>query len=247
MKEVLKLENVSKSFGELKVLKNVNLEINKGEILVILGPSGAGKSTLLRIMNLLVRPDNGKVFFKGRDITNLNRRGLRFVRSKIGFVFQHFNLFSHLTAIDNVAIGLMKVRGLDKKKAHDVAYRYLEWVGLSDKVHNYPSQLSGGQKQRVAIARALSMEPDVILFDEPTSALDPSLVGEVLKVMNKLARAGKTMVVVTHEMGFAKKAASRIAYMENGEIVEIASPQEFFTSPVSKSAQRFVGSILEKI
>ncbi len=244
---VLKLENIHKSFGDLRVLKGIELEINKGEILVILGPSGAGKSTLLRVMNMLEPPDEGRVIFLGRELDPKNKRLIKKARSRIGFVFQHFNLFSNMNALDNVAVGLVKVKKMDWKQAREIAKMYLAKVGLSDKAKVFPQKLSGGQKQRVAIARALAMEPELILFDEPTSALDPSLVGEVLEVMKKLAVEGRTMVVVTHEMGFAKHVASRIAYMEDGVIVEEASPEEFFSSPRSEMAKRFVGAILERM
>ncbi len=244
---VMVMESIHKRFGDLEVLKGVDLEIDKGEILVILGPSGAGKSTLLRIMNMLEPPDKGRVIFLGRELDPKNRRLIRKARSRIGFVFQHFNLFSNMNALDNVAVGLVKVKKIDWKEARERAMAYLEKVGLADKANVFPQKLSGGQKQRVAIARALAMEPELILFDEPTSALDPSLVGEVLEVMKKLALEGRTMVVVTHEMGFAKHVASRIAYMEDGRIIEEATPEEFFSSPRSEMARRFVGAILERM
>ena len=243
---VLELHDVHKSFGDLKVLKGINFKVEKGEIVVILGPSGAGKSTLLRIMNFLEHPDSGQVVFLGKRL-NGNSKVIRWARSKMGFVFQHFNLFSHLKALDNVAIGLVKVKGKSWHDARKIAMKYLEKVGLSDKAQSYPSQLSGGQKQRVAIARALAMEPEMILFDEPTSALDPSLVGEVLEVMKSLAREGRTMIVVTHEMGFAKNVGTRIIYMEDGKILEESVPTEFFKRPKNERAKRFVDSILERV
>ena len=245
--KVIELRGIRKSFGELEVLRGVDLAVEKSEILVILGPSGAGKSTLLRIMNTLETPDEGEIIFLGRRVDPSHKRTLRRVRSRMGFVFQHFNLFSHMSALDNVAVGLVKVKGLEWSEARSRAMEYLRRVGLEDKAGNYPSQLSGGQKQRVAIARALAMEPELILFDEPTSALDPSLVGEVLEVMKDLAREGRTMVIVTHEMGFARSVASRIVYMEGGTILEESSPDEFFSSPRSEGAKRFVGSILERV
>ena len=244
---VLRLENVWKRFGDLEVLRGVDLEVRKGEILVILGPSGAGKSTLLRTMNMLEPPDEGRVVFLGRELDPRNKRLVRKARAKIGFVFQHFNLFSNMTALDNVAVGLVKVKGMKWDEAREKALEYLRKVGLEEKANVYPMKLSGGQKQRVAIARALAMEPELILFDEPTSALDPSLVGEVLDVMKKLASEGRTMVVVTHEMGFARHVATRIVYMEDGVIIEEASPEEFFSMPRSELARRFVGSILERM
>ncbi len=245
MNSVISLRGVVKTFGSLRALNGVDLDVRSGEILTILGPSGAGKSTLLRIMNMLIKPDMGQVIFEGKNLGSLTKKELRHVRSRIGFVFQHFNLFSHLTALDNVAIGLVKVKGMKWQSAREIAMEYLEKVDLADKARNYPSQLSGGQKQRVAIARALAMEPDIILFDEPTSALDPSLVGEVLRVMKRLAAEGRTMVVVTHEIGFARGVATRIVYMEKGKVVEEADPEVFFTSPAAAGAQKFLRSIME--
>ena len=247
MREIIRLDGVVKRFGDFEALKGVSMSVYQGEILAVLGPSGAGKSTLLRVMNLLLRPDEGRVFFEGEDITEVGIRRLRFYRSRIGFVFQHFNLFSHMNALDNVAVGLVKVKKMDWKRARRKAFEYLDWVGLSSKAGSFPSQLSGGQKQRVAIARALAMEPEVILFDEPTSALDPSLVGEVLKVMKRLAEEGRTMVVVTHEMGFARSASTRVVYMEEGRVVEESTPEEFFNMPSSDRARRFIGAFYERI
>ena len=244
---ILELRDVKKSFGSVEVLRGIDLSIEKGEILAVLGPSGAGKSTLLRVMNMLVPPDGGEVIFLGRKLEPRKRLLLRWARSRIGFVFQHFNLFSHLTALDNVAIGLVKIKGMDWGEAREIALGMLDRVGLSDKAGNFPSQLSGGQKQRVAIARALAMDPELILFDEPTSALDPSLVGEVLSVMKELALEGRTMVVVTHEMGFARSVSSRVVYMEGGRIIEEGTPEQFFSSPRSEQARRFVSSIIENL
>ena len=246
MSAIVSLKNIKKRFNGFEALKGVDLDVKSGEILVVLGPSGAGKSTMLRIINYLIEPDEGEVHFEGKRLSTATPKELRKIRSKIGFVFQHFNLFSHLNALDNVAIGRVKVKGESWESARKEAIKYLEKVDLADKAHNYPSQLSGGQKQRVAIARALAMEPDVLLFDEPTSALDPSLVGEVLKVMKSLAFEGGTMIVVTHEMGFAKSVATRIVYMEDGQIVEESTPQQFFTFPESEGARRFINSILER-
>ncbi|MCD6449318.1 MAG: amino acid ABC transporter ATP-binding protein [Thermotogaceae bacterium] len=247
MSTIVSLRGVKKQFNGFEALRGVNLDVESGEIVVVLGPSGAGKSTMLRTINYLIQPDDGEVFFEGQNLSTVTPGELRRIRAKIGFVFQHFNLFSHLNALDNVAIGRVKVKGESWDDARKEAMKYLEKVGMANKAYNYPSQLSGGQKQRVAIARALAMEPDVLLFDEPTSALDPSLVGEVLKVMKNLALEGRTMIVVTHEMGFAKSVATRIVYMENGIVVEESSPQQFFTFPESNEARNFISSILERI
>ncbi|MGJ8453789.1 amino acid ABC transporter ATP-binding protein [Pseudothermotoga sp. U03pept] len=239
---LLRVVDVHKKYGKTEVLRGVSFEVSQGQIVVIMGPSGAGKSTLLRTINYLVPPDSGEIFFKDEKINNdLNL--LRRVRSRIGFVFQHFNLFSHMTAIENVMLGLVKVKKLSRDEAYQVAMNALEIVGLTEKVNSYPSQLSGGQKQRVAIARALAMKPDLILFDEPTSALDPTLVGEVHQVMKKLALNGHTMIVVTHEVSFAKSVASRILYMEDGIIIEDSDPDSFFSQPVSQSARNFIASV----
>jgi len=239
---LLKVVDVHKSFENTKVLNGVSLQVDKSEIVVIMGPSGAGKSTLLRIMNYLVKPDEGYILFKGEKLSD-DMRVLRQIRSQIGFVFQHFNLFRHLTVVQNVMLGLLRVKKLSKSEAYDVAMNCLEMVGLSDKARSYPSQLSGGQKQRVAIARALAMKPDLILFDEPTSALDPTLVNEVHQVMKKLAADGHTMVVVTHEIGFARNVATRIVYMENGVIIEEGNPVDFFTCPHTTNVRDFLSSV----
>lgn len=239
---LLKVVDVHKSFGNTKVLNGVSLQVDKSEIVVIMGPSGAGKSTLLRIMNYLVKPDEGYILFKGEKLSD-DMRTLRQIRSQIGFVFQHFNLFRHLTVVQNVMLGLLRVKKLSKSEAYDLAMNCLEMVGLSDKARSYPSQLSGGQKQRVAIARALAMKPDLILFDEPTSALDPTLVNEVHQVMKKLAADGHTMVVVTHEIGFARNVATRIVYMENGVIIEEGNPVDFFTCPHTTNVRDFLSSV----
>ncbi|GAB4313898.1 amino acid ABC transporter ATP-binding protein [Pseudothermotoga elfii] len=239
---LLKVVDVHKSFENTKVLNGVSLQVDKSEIVVIMGPSGAGKSTLLRIMNYLVKPDEGYILFKGEKLSD-DMRVLRQIRSQIGFVFQHFNLFRHLTVVQNVMLGLLRVKKLSKSEAYDLAMNCLEMVGLSDKARSYPSQLSGGQKQRVAIARALAMKPDLILFDEPTSALDPTLVNEVHQVMKKLAADGHTMVVVTHEIGFARNVATRIVYMENGVIIEEGNPVDFFTCPHTTNVRDFLSSV----
>ncbi|HEY8540943.1 MAG TPA: amino acid ABC transporter ATP-binding protein [Pseudothermotoga sp.] len=239
---LLQVIDIHKRYGRTEVLRGISFEVSQGEIVVVMGPSGAGKSTLLRTINYLVQPDKGEIFFKGQRVVN-DQSILRQVRSQIGFVFQHFNLFSHMTALENVMLGLTKVKKFSKDKAYQVARECLEVVGLTEKAQSYPSQLSGGQKQRVAIARALAMKPDLILFDEPTSALDPTLVGEVHQVMKKLANQGHTMVVVTHEMNFAKSVASRILYMENGIIIEDSDPISFFTQPTSQNAKNFIATV----
>lgn len=239
---VLKVEDLQKSFGSTRVLRGVSFEVKRGETKVILGPSGTGKSTLLACINRLVEPDSGKVFLEGEEITPKN---VHRMRQKIGFVFQDFNLFNHLTALDNVRIGPMKVQKISKEEATQIALEQLKRVGLLDKANHYPSQLSGGQKQRVAIARALAMRPKVILFDEPTSALDPELIGEVLSVMIDLAKEGMTMVVVTHELGFARNVASEILFMEDGVILERGSPDEFFSNPKTERAKQFLKKLNE--
>lgn len=239
---VLKVEDLRKRFGSLEVLKGVSFEVRRGQTVVILGPSGTGKSTLLACINRLVEPDFGRVFLEGEEITSKNAQKMR---QKIGFVFQDFNLFNHLTALDNVRIGPMKVQGLSKEEATEIALEQLRKVGLLDKVNHYPSQLSGGQKQRVAIARALAMRPKLILFDEPTSALDPELIGEVLSVMTDLAKEGMTMVVVTHELGFARSVANEIIFMEGGVILERGTPEEFFINPKTDRARQFLKKLSE--
>lgn len=239
---LLQVVDIHKRYGKTEVLRGVSFEVEQGEIVVIMGPSGAGKSTLLRTINHLVPPDEGEVFFKGQRVVD-DQSILRQIRSQIGFVFQHFNLFSHMTALENVMLGLVRVKKFSKDQACEIAKQCLEIVGLTQKAQSYPSQLSGGQKQRVAIARALAMKPDLILFDEPTSALDPTLVGEVHQVMKKLASQGHTMIVVTHEINFAKSVASRILYMENGIVVEDSDPAGFFTQPASESARNFIATV----
>jgi len=239
---VLKVEDLRKRFGSLEVLKGVSFEVRRGQTVVILGPSGTGKSTLLACINRLVEPDSGRVFLEGEEITSKNAQKMR---QKIGFVFQDFNLFNHLTALDNVRIGPMKVQKLSKEEATEIALEQLRKVGLLDKANHYPSQLSGGQKQRVAIARALAMRPTLVLFDEPTSALDPELIGEVLSVMTDLAKEGMTMVVVTHELGFARSVANEIIFMEGGVILERGTPEEFFTNPKTDRARQFLKKLSE--
>ncbi|GFI35897.1 glutamine transport ATP-binding protein GlnQ [Lachnospiraceae bacterium] len=240
---LIKVEQLHKIFGELHALNGVSDEIRKGEVVVIVGPSGSGKSTFLRSLNLLEEPSRGKVYFEGVDITDkkvdINRH-----RQKMGMVFQHFNLFPHKTIIENISLAPIKLLGKSKEEAHKRAMELLELVGLETKANAYPSQLSGGQKQRIAIIRSLAMDPDVMLFDEPTSALDPEMVGEVLELMKKLAHDGMTMVVVTHEMGFAKEVATRVVFMDEGQIKEQGEPEEFFGHPKDPRLQEFLSKIL---
>ena len=240
---MITVRNVHKWFGELHVLKGVSLEVKKGEALVIIGPSGSGKSTLLRCINLLVQPDEGDVIIDGVKVNDPKIRP-EWVRQQVGMVFQSFNLFTHLTGLQNVMIGLTKVKRLPKEEAERVARFELERVGLADKPDAYPAQLSGGQQQRVAIARALALNPKAVLFDEPTSALDPEYIREVLDVMTKLAEEGMTMVVVTHEMGFAHNVADRVLFMADGIVVEEGGPEEIFERPQKDRTKAFVGKIL---
>ncbi len=229
--------------GEVKALDGVTTDIRKGEVVVVIGPSGSGKSTFLRSLNLLERPTGGKITFDGADImapsTDINK-----LRQKMGMVFQHFNLFPHLTILRNMTIAPMKLHGLSKEEAEKKAISLLERVGLADRANAYPSQLSGGQKQRIAIVRALAMEPEVMLFDEPTSALDPEMVGEVLEVMKNLAKAGMTMVCVTHEMGFAREVGTRVIFMDCGKIIEENTPEQIFTNPQNERLQAFLQKVL---
>lgn len=243
-KEVLlELKDLHKSFGNLEVIKGIDLEIDKGDILVIIGPSGSGKSTVLRCMNLLEEPTSGQIIFEGKDILK-NLRTIDKTREKIGMVFQNFNLFPNKTILDNITLAPMKVKGKTREEAEKKAKELLERVGLLDKVDAYPVQLSGGQQQRIAIARALAMEPDMMLFDEPTSALDPEMVKEVLDVIKELAHEGMTMAIVTHEMGFAKEVADRVIFVDGGKIVEDGSPEEVFNRPKSDRAKDFLDKIL---
>ncbi|MGC9398256.1 MAG: amino acid ABC transporter ATP-binding protein [Anaerolineae bacterium] len=239
---IVRIENLHKTYGDLEVLKGVSLEVDKGEVLVIIGPSGTGKSTLLRCINLLTYPDQGRIWVDGVEVTH-PETDINKVRAQVGMVFQDFNLFAHMTALDNVMIGPVQVKKMPKAQVRDLALFELERVGLADKADAYPGQLSGGQKQRVAIARALAMNPKVMLFDEPTSALDPELIGEVLEVMKKLAREHMTMLVVTHEMGFAKEVSNRIIFMEKGKIVEEGPPQQLFYNPQHRRTGEFLGKI----
>ena len=236
---VLKVIDIWKAYENLQVLKGVSLEVGEGEVKVIFGPSGSGKSTLLRCINMLNIPDKGEVFLRGQNIMG-REVNINAMRAKIGMVFQHFNLFAHLKAIDNVSIGLRRVKGFPKEEAKEKALEALQSVKMAEWAHHYPAQLSGGQQQRVGIARALAMEPDVILFDEPTSALDPELIGEVLQVMLDIAKSGTTMVVVTHELGFARAVASEMIFLGEGKILESGTPQHFFTSPKSERVRLFL-------
>ncbi|MFP4345128.1 MAG: amino acid ABC transporter ATP-binding protein [Anaerolineales bacterium] len=241
---IVRIEKLHKTYGELEVLQGVSLDVEKGEVLVIIGPSGTGKSTLLRCINYLTPPDAGRVWVDGVEVTD-PATDINEIRAQVGMVFQDFNLFAHLTALENVSIGPLRVKRMTKEKARELALFELERVGLEDKAESYPGQLSGGQKQRVAIARALAMNPKVMLFDEPTSALDPELIGEVLEVMKKLARERMTMIVVTHEMGFAKEVSNRILFMEHGDIVEEGPPQQLFYNPRHPRTAEFLGKITE--
>lgn len=240
---VIKVEGVHKWFGDLHVLRGVSFEVKKGEVVVIIGPSGSGKSTLLRCINRLVEPDRGDVYIDGVRITDV-KHGVEQLRQQIGMVFQNFNLFTHLTALQNVIIGLTKVKGVPEVRARKIGLELLDKVGLRDKADSYPAQLSGGQQQRVAIARALAMNPKAVLFDEPTSALDPELIGEVLEVMTALAKEGMTMLVVSHEMGFVRSAADRVLFMADGVILEEGAPEEFFARPKHARTREFLSKIL---
>ena len=240
---LIKVEDLHKIFGELHAINGVSEEIKKGEVVVIVGPSGSGKSTFLRSLNLLEEPDRGHVYFEGVDITD-KKVDINKHRQKMGMVFQHFNLFPHKTILDNITMAPIKLLGKSKEEAEKRAMELLELVGLEAKAKAYPSQLSGGQKQRTAIVRSLAMNPEVMLFDEPTSALDPEMVGEVLELMKRLAQDGMTMVVVTHEMGFAKEVATRVIFMDEGQIKDQGDPKEFFEHPKDPRLQEFLSKIL---
>ena len=240
---LIKVENLKKTFGNIEVLKGINAEIHKGDVMVVIGPSGSGKSTFLRCLNRLEEPTCGTICFEGVDITD-PKVDINIHRQKIGMVFQQFNLFPHMTVMQNLTVAPIKLLKLDKDSAEKRATELLERVGLANRASDYPSQLSGGQKQRIAIVRALCMNPDVMLFDEPTSALDPEMVGEVLDVMKSLANEGMTMVVVTHEMGFAREVASKVAFIDEGVILEEAAPEEFFGNPKNVRLKDFLSKVL---
>ena len=240
---MIHVNNLHKSFGKNDVLKGINEHIKKGEVVVVIGPSGSGKSTFLRCLNLLEEPTSGEIVFEGNSITD-KKVDINKIREQMGMVFQQFNLFPHKTVLENLTIAPIKVKGISKAEAEKKAFELLERVGLTDKAKAYPSSLSGGQKQRIAIARALAMEPDVMLFDEPTSALDPEMVGEVLSVMKDLAKDGMTMVVVTHEMGFAREVGDRILFMDAGNIVEQGTPEEIFSHPKNSRTIDFLSKVL---
>jgi ABC transporter related protein len=243
VKALIEVEDLSKSFGEKKILKNISVDIREGDVVCVIGPSGSGKSTFLRCLNRLEEPTDGHIFFEGVDIcdksTNIDKH-----RQKMGMVFQQFNLFPHMTILQNLTIAPMRLQGKSKKEAEEYALEMLEKVGLKDRANTYPSALSGGQQQRIAIVRALCMKPDVMLFDEPTSALDPEMVGEVLNVMKDLASQKMTMVVVTHEMGFAREVSTRVMFLDNGDFVEENTPEEFFTHPKNERLQTFLSKVL---
>ncbi len=240
---MIEIKNLSKSFGSLQVLNDINETIHQGDKVVIVGPSGSGKSTFLRCLNLLETPTGGQILFEGEEITDpkcdINR-----IRRRMGMVFQHFNLFPHLTILQNLTLAPVTLKLMSPKEADENAMQLLTRIGLADKADAYPAMLSGGQKQRIAIVRALAMNPEVMLFDEPTSALDPEMVGEVLELMKGLAEDGMTMICVTHEMGFAREVANRILFMDQGQILEEAPPEEFFTSPKNPRAQEFLSKVL---
>ena len=240
---MIEVKNLEKSFGKLRVLRGISETVKEKEVVCVIGPSGSGKSTFLRCLNLLEEPTGGEVFIDGEQI-NVPGVDIDLIREKLGMVFQNFNLFHHMTVLDNVTLAPVKVKGISRSAAENSARRILEMVGLSDKADAYPASLSGGQKQRVAIARALAMEPEVMLFDEPTSALDPEMVGEVLNVMKALAENGMTMVIVTHEMGFAREVADRVLFIDQGVIMEQGTPEELFNNPKNERTQSFLSKVL---
>ena len=241
--KLIEVKGLEKRFKRLEVLRGIDIDIHKGDVVAVIGPSGSGKSTFLRCLNLLEEPTGGQIIFEGADITS-KATNIDVMRQKIGMVFQQFNLFANMTVLDNVMAGPLRVKGMKRDEAEKLALSLLERVGLGDRGSAYPIQLSGGQQQRVAIARALAMQPDVMLFDEPTSALDPEMVREVLDVIRQLAQEGMTMVVVTHEMGFAREAASRVIFMDEGVIMEENGPQEFFDHPQNPRLQDFLSKVL---
>ena len=243
-KTIVEVKNLKKVYGKNEVLKDISEKVEQGQVICVIGPSGSGKSTFLRCLNVLEKPTAGKVIFEGSELTNISDKELNVLREKMGMVFQSFNLFPDMTVLENIKLAPMKVKGISETEAETTAKELLAKVGLADKASQFPQSLSGGQQQRVAIARALAMNPEVMLFDEPTSALDPEMVGEVLKVMRDLADSGMTMIVVTHEMGFAKEVADQVWFMADGYIQEVASPDEFFSNPKSERAKDFLNKIL---
>lgn len=244
MTKMIEIEHLKKSFGKKEVLKDISAVVNKEQVISIIGPSGSGKSTFLRCLNVLETPSSGKVIFEGKDLTHIGEKELDELREKMGMVFQRFNLFPNMNVVENIKLAPMKVKSVSEKEAQTKAMELLEKVGLADRASQFPSSLSGGQQQRVAIARALAMDPEVMLFDEPTSALDPEMVGEVLKTMQDLANSGMTMVIVTHEMGFAKEVSDEVWFMADGYLQEKGSPEEIFDHPQSKRAQEFLSKVL---
>lgn len=243
MDTMIKVKNLHKTFGTNQVLKGINTEIKKGEVVIVIGPSGSGKSTFLRCLNLLEEPTSGNIYFKGTDITD-KKNDIYQMREKLGMVFQNFNLFPNLTVMDNITLSPIKVKKMSKEDARKIGEKLLTDVGLPDKAKAYPKSLSGGQMQRIAIARALAMQPEVMLFDEPTSALDPEMVGEVLSVMQRLAQEGMTMVIVTHEMGFAKEVGDRVLFMDQGVIMEEGTPAQIFDAPQNPRTIDFLAKVL---
>lgn len=240
---MIEVEGLYKSFGDLEVLEDINEEVEQGEVVVVIGPSGSGKSTFLRCLNRLEEPTAGQIWIEGSEISS-DQADINQIRQETGMVFQHFNLFPHKSVLENITLAPQKVKGINKEEAEKIAYDLLEKVGLADKDTAYPQQLSGGQKQRIAIARSLAMQPKVMLFDEPTSSLDPEMVGEVLAVMRDLAKEGMTMVVVTHEMGFAREVGDRLWFMDQGQIVEAGPPEQLFSNPQEERTQEFLSKIL---
>ncbi|NLL17412.1 MAG: amino acid ABC transporter ATP-binding protein [Clostridia bacterium] len=245
MEKIIEVQHLNKRFGDNEVLKDINFSVHKGEVVCIIGSSGSGKSTLLRCINLLEKPTGGRIIYKGKNILD-DKHNVYQYRQKLGMVFQQFNLFNNHNALSNCVVGQVKLLKRSRAEAEEVAMKYLRVVGMEQYIHAKPKQLSGGQKQRVAIARALSMEPDVMLFDEPTSALDPEMVGEVLKVMKELAESGLTMLVVTHEMGFAKEVSDRVVFMDQGVIAEEGPPEQIFNSPIQERTREFLKRTLNQ-
>lgn len=244
MTKMIEIQNLMKKYGDNVVLNDISETVDQGQVICVIGPSGSGKSTFLRCLNVLEKPNSGKVLFEGQDLTDISEKELCALREKMGMVFQSFNLFPNMTVLENIKVAPMKVKNMPEEEAEKKAMELLDKVGLVNHADQYPASLSGGQQQRVAIARALAMDPEVMLFDEPTSALDPEMVGEVLKVMRDLADSGMTMVVVTHEMGFAKEVADEVWFMDGGYVQEKGRPEEFFTTPQSDRARDFLAKIL---